>query len=54
MSPLVHYGRRAITVMYYGRPLRGAQTCPGHPPTPAFLVLDEPLGGRRLRDGGPG
>lgn len=52
MSPLVHYGRRAITVTYYVRRLRGAQTCQGHPPTPAFLLLDEPLDGRRLRDGG--
>jgi hypothetical protein len=52
VSPLVHYGREAITVTYFVRPLRGAQTCQGMPPTPAFLDLDEPVNGRRLRDGG--
>ncbi len=53
LRPLVHYGRHTVTVTYFIRPLRGASTCQGVPPTPAVLVLDEPLGRRTLRDGGP-
>ncbi len=53
LRPLVHYGRRAITVTYYIRPPSGNQTCQGNPPTPVILVLDKPLGDRYLRDGGP-
>ncbi|HEX2086619.1 MAG TPA: hypothetical protein VHF89_13125 [Solirubrobacteraceae bacterium] len=53
LPPLVHYGRRTVTVTYFVRPRSGAQNCQGVPPTPATLVLDEPLGGRSLRDGGP-
>jgi hypothetical protein len=52
LRPLVHYGRRAITVTYFIRPLTGAQACQGVPPTEVILVLDEPLGDRYLRDGG--
>ena len=53
LRPLVHYGRHTVTVTYFIRPARGGQTCQGVPPTRATLVLDEPLGDRRLRDGGP-
>ena len=53
LRPLAHYGRNAVTLTYFIRPLRGAQTCPSNPPTPATVVLDEPLGDRALRDGGP-
>jgi len=54
LRPLVHYGRTAITVTYFIRPLSGeeAYTCQGVPGTPATLPLSEPLGNRRLRDGG--
>lgn len=52
LSPRVHYGPAAVTVTYFVRPPEGAQTCPGNPLTHATLVLDEPLGGRALRDGG--
>lgn len=53
LPPLVHYGRRAITVTYFVRPLAGNSTCQSVPPTPVTLVLGEPLNGRSLRDGGP-
>lgn len=51
LRPFVHYGRRAITVTYFIRPLSGYQTCQSVPPTDVTLILDEPLGSRRLRDG---
>ena len=53
LSPRVHYGRRAVTVTYFLQGLDGSQSCPSNPPTRATLVLDEPLAGRKLRDGGP-
>jgi hypothetical protein len=53
ISPLVHYGPTTITVTYFVRPLEGGQNCQGVPETPATLVLDEPLNGRTLLDGGP-
>jgi hypothetical protein len=53
LRPLVHYGHHTVTVTYFVRPVNGLATCQGVPPTRATLVLDEPLGGRRLRDGGP-
>lgn len=53
LAPWVHYGKRKVTVTYFIRPLDGAQTCQGVPATKAELVLEEPLNGRRLRDGGP-
>jgi hypothetical protein len=53
LRPLAHYGPNAITLVYFIRPLEGAQTCQGVPPTPAVVRLAEPLGGRELRDGGP-
>lgn len=52
LRPLVHYGRTTVTVTYFIRPLGGVNTCQGVPPTPVTLPLDEPLGNRRLRDGG--
>lgn len=53
LRPLVHYGRARVTVTYFIRRAKGLQNCQGVPPTPVTLVLDEPLGGRSLRDGGP-
>ena len=53
LSPLVHYGREAVTVTYFVRYPSGDQDCQGTPPTRVTLVLDEPLGNRRLRDGAP-
>ncbi len=52
LRPLVHYGRTAVTVTYFIRPLGGVHTCQGVPPTPVTLPLSEPLAERRLRDGG--
>jgi hypothetical protein len=49
----VDYGPDAVTVMLSVRPLGGAQTCPGTPPTPYVLRLDQPVGNRQLEDGGP-
>lgn len=53
LAPWVHYGERVVTVTYFIHPLGGAQTCQGVPATRAVLVLNEPLNGRALRDGGP-
>lgn len=51
LAPWVHYGEKRLTVTYFVRPREGAQTCPGNPPTPVTLRLDEPLGPRELVDG---
>jgi hypothetical protein len=53
LRPLVHYGRTALTITYFIRPLKGFQTCQGVPPTPVILNLDESVGSRTLRDGAP-
>lgn len=53
VAPWVHYGKRAVTVTYFIRPLSSVLTCQGVPPTKATLQLEQPLDGRRLRDGGP-
>ena len=51
--PLVHYGRRNVSVAYFIEPLGGGtQTCPGTPPARVTLALDEPLGDRDLDDAG--
>lgn len=42
----------AVTVTFWVVPLGGAQECPGNPPTPVTVTLDEPLGERALLDGG--
>jgi len=50
LPPYVHYGARWVGVSYYVRPPKGFQTCEGTPPTRMTLVLDQPLGTRKLRD----
>jgi hypothetical protein len=41
-----------LLVTFAVRPLPGDQTCPGNPATRVTVDLGEPLGDRRLRDGG--
>jgi hypothetical protein len=43
---------KTLTITFQVRSLDGAQECPGNPPTPVRVVLGEPLGNRRLLDGG--
>ena len=50
--PDVFYVRDEVRLVAYVTRLRGTQTCPGNPPTPAVFVLPEPIGDRRLVDGG--
>lgn len=50
LPPYVHYGPKAVGVSYYVKPPKGIQTCQGSPSTRMTLVLDQPLGNRRLRD----
>jgi hypothetical protein len=50
--PLVSYGSNAVVAVFGVIPLPGGQDCPGAPPAPFTLRLDEPLGSRALLDGG--
>ena len=52
LPPWVHYGEDTVSVTFHVRPLGGFQNCVGTPPTPYVLELEEPVGGRRLVDGG--
>jgi hypothetical protein len=52
-DPIEEYGEDAITITVPVRGVAGAATCPGNPWTPFVLELDEPIGDRRLLDGGP-
>jgi hypothetical protein len=52
-DPAVEYRPDAVIVTITVEPPEGQnQTCPGNPPTPYVLELDEPLDGRPLLDGG--
>jgi hypothetical protein len=55
-NPLVEYTSADVTITIGVRPLPvapgQAMSCPGPPGTPASLRLSEPLGQRRLLDGG--
>lgn len=48
----VQYGDDAVIVTLAVRDLGGVQTCPGTPPTPYVVHLDQRVGGRDLLDGG--
>jgi hypothetical protein len=50
--PRVFADDRRVVVALFVRPDEGLQTCPGNPDTPHVLHLAEPLGDRRLLDGG--
>ena len=52
-DPIVEYGEDAITITVPVRHVEGDATCPGNPWTPFVLELDQPIGDRRLLDGGP-
>ena len=52
IGPRVEWTDDAVTVTFRVRPLPGAQECPGNPPTPVVVRLDQPLAGRTLLDGG--
>jgi hypothetical protein len=49
----VRYATDRVVVTLAVRSLAGAQTCPGTPPTPFVLKLDQGVGVRTLFDGGP-
>lgn len=50
-TPEVDYREDAVVVTMRVIPVVGAATCPGNPPTPYTLELEEPLGDRVLLDG---
>lgn len=53
LPPAIFYGTDEVTVVFAVRPQPGdAFNCQGNPATPVLVVLDEPLGERRLLDGG--
>ena len=51
-APIVVYQPDALVVAFGIVPLAGPQDCPGAPPGKFRIVLTEPLGQRRLLDGG--
>ena len=51
-APVVVYAPKSLTMVVSVRPLGGGQGCPSNPPTPATVILPEPLGDRTLLDGG--
>ena len=55
-APVVRYDSAAVTITLGVRPVSLPSgilvTCPGPPGTPAVLHLSQPLGSRRLLDGG--
>jgi hypothetical protein len=50
--PIVTFAPDAVTLIFGVRPLPGEQDCTGQPPSRFRVTLDEPLGNRRLLDGG--
>jgi hypothetical protein len=51
-APVIEYGASTVTITLGVRPLTGAQTCPLGRGTPASVHLSQPLGARKLLDGG--
>lgn len=47
----VDYAEDAISIRALVQRLEGDQECPGNPPTPQTLELDEPIGNRELVNG---
>jgi hypothetical protein len=52
IGPDVRMDDETVVVTFRVRPQPGAQDCQGNPPTPVVVRLTEPLGERRLIDGG--
>jgi len=50
--PEIEYTATTVVVTFFVRPRGGSQTCQGAPSTPYDVVLREPLGARKLLDGG--
>jgi hypothetical protein len=50
--PDAFYGETDVRIVAYVTALRGSQTCPGNPETPAMIVLPKAIGERHLIDGG--
>jgi hypothetical protein len=51
-APAIDYLDGAVVVTMSVRPLPGGHDCPGNPDFPFMIRLDQPLGDRRLLDGG--
>lgn len=52
VGPEITYADDAVTVTFGVRPRGANQDCPSNPPTAVAVTLSEPLGERRLLDGG--
>lgn len=53
VGPRIEYvDHTSVVVTFEVRPLPGGQECPGNPATIVEVELEEPLGNRRLLDGG--
>ncbi len=52
LEPDVHASEGKIVITFWAHPLKGAQTCPSHPPARRVVDLGGPLGLRALADGG--
>ena len=52
LPPVVEEQPDAVMISFAATRLTGSQTCPTHPPTPYTVILDAPLGTRRLLDAG--
>jgi hypothetical protein len=52
-KPRIDYGDKEITITVAVKPLEGAQDCGTNPATPLTIKLSEPIGTRKLFNGGP-
>ena len=53
VGPDIQTSTDAVVITFRVRPLSdNVVTCPGHPPAPVSVELPQPLGDRRLLDGG--
>ena len=52
VGPDIEYGDASVTITFQVSPLPGAGDCPAAPGAPVTVQLSEPLGDRRLVDGG--
>jgi hypothetical protein len=50
--PVVELTDDEVLIAFCATRLAGGQTCPSHPPTPATVTLDGPIGDRTILDGG--
>jgi hypothetical protein len=52
LAPVIRYGDSSVSVLFAIRKRPGGQDCPGNPPLAIQLELTEPIGDRKLLDGG--